>query len=164
MCFWFQDLLPNPLRPIIGALLEKKCFFPLEMSNTCTNFPNPKIAEKWLSIGTYIYFVVCFPFSAAKHVLLFFRWSVISDRRFQILVDIARYRASDPYFSLFLRTFSFIFWKVDEDKCNIWYLIYNTQHNQTELLMFVREVKWSEFREGDLKFNSDRLIKEHQSI
>ena len=31
---------------IIGALFEKKCFFPLEMSNTCKNFQNPNIAGK----------------------------------------------------------------------------------------------------------------------
>ena len=31
---------------------EKECFFPLEMSNTCKNFLNPKIAKKLPSIGT----------------------------------------------------------------------------------------------------------------
>ena len=37
-------------RPLFGHFL-KKCFFPLEMSNTCKNFQNPNIAGKWLSIG-----------------------------------------------------------------------------------------------------------------
>ena len=34
----------------LGALFEKKGFFPLEMSNTCKNFQNPKIGQKWLSM------------------------------------------------------------------------------------------------------------------
>ena len=47
-------------KPLIGALFEKKCFFPVEMSNTCKNFLNPKIAEKWLSIGPPPFFTQTF--------------------------------------------------------------------------------------------------------
>ena len=43
-------------RPLLGHFLKKSVFFPLEMSNTCKNFLNPKIAEKWLSIGTPPFF------------------------------------------------------------------------------------------------------------
>ena len=32
-------------RPLLGYF-KKKCFFPLEMSNTCKKFQNPKIAGK----------------------------------------------------------------------------------------------------------------------
>ena len=39
-------------RPFLGHFLKKSVFCPLEMSNTCKNFQNPKIAGKWLSIGT----------------------------------------------------------------------------------------------------------------
>ena len=39
--------------PLLGHFLKKSVFCPLEMSNTCKNFQNPKIAGKWLSIGPH---------------------------------------------------------------------------------------------------------------
>ena len=38
-------------RPLLGYFLKKSVFCPLEMSNTCKIFQNPKIARKWLSMG-----------------------------------------------------------------------------------------------------------------
>ena len=38
-------------RPLLEHFLKKSVFCPLEMSNTCENFQNPKIAGKWLSMG-----------------------------------------------------------------------------------------------------------------
>ena len=39
-------------RPLFWHFLKRSVFFPLEMSKTCKNFLNPKIAGKLLSIGT----------------------------------------------------------------------------------------------------------------
>ena len=38
-------------RPLLGHFLKKSVFCPPEMSNTCKNFQNPKIGQKWLSMG-----------------------------------------------------------------------------------------------------------------
>ena len=38
-------------RPLLGHFLKKSVFCPPEMSNTCKNFQNSKIGQKWLSVG-----------------------------------------------------------------------------------------------------------------
>ena len=40
------DVFFSETRPLLGDFLEKIVFCPLEMSNTCKSFQNPKIGEK----------------------------------------------------------------------------------------------------------------------
>ena len=39
-------------RPLLGHFLKKSVFCPLEMSNTCKNFQNPKIDQKMAKYET----------------------------------------------------------------------------------------------------------------
>ena len=40
--------------------MEKRVFSPREMSNTCKNYKNLKIPEKWLSFGTPLFHQIVF--------------------------------------------------------------------------------------------------------
>ena len=49
-------------RPLLGHFLKKSVFCPPEMSNTCKNFQNPKIGQKWLSMGPPLFSPkICLP-------------------------------------------------------------------------------------------------------
>ena len=43
-------------RPLLGHFLKKSVFCPLEMSNTCKNFQNPKIDQKMAKYETPPFF------------------------------------------------------------------------------------------------------------
>ena len=84
----------------------------------------------------FITFQLCDQFSQLYSEIHFSRYCTISEYTFQNMKEIGL----RSIFSLFLRTISWIFWKVYKDECNIWYTTQpadRTEHAQMQTCIWL---------------------------